>query len=66
MDAISYQFHTSSFLVPAQEQAKMRADEKAMKNIKIKQNAASCLNPDTTSGSCVTSKLLEEIKWNIQ
>ena len=62
LQAASSQFFQTSFLATAQEQAAERKKESEMKAIKVKKRDATCLNPNSSTGVCVTKTVLEEVR----
>lgn len=59
--AASHHYFQQSTLAPAQEQQNARVADRAARKIKIVKGDANCLNPDTTTGCCVTSDVLAQI-----
>ena len=62
VSAASHHYFQQSTLAPAQEQQDMRDADRAARKIKIVKGDKNCLNPDTTTGCCVTTEVLEQIR----
>lgn len=55
------EFFQKSFLVPAQEQSRLRKEESDAKKLKIRKDANNCLNPSTTTGCVVNRDIIQKL-----
>lgn len=63
MSSAAYQFHNTSFLTPAAENARLREEEKRAKGVRLKKNDSNALKRlDTSQGLCIVQSHLEEMR----
>jgi len=59
-----FRFSQKSFLTPAQDQAKLRQEERDAKSLRLPNQSGNCLNPTTTTGLVVTANVIRQMKVN--
>ena len=56
------QYFEKTYIVPVAANVQAREDERRMKKLRIPNGNADCLNPNTTTGLCVTKDIIERLR----